>query len=90
MAKNAAVYGIYPNSSMVEKAVEKLKVAGFRHADISVLFPAGAETREFAVKKETKAPEGAATGAGTGAAWCPRSRGGHTMVPDLQSSRGSP
>lgn len=67
MAKNAAVYGIYPNRLTVEKAVEELKQAGFRHTDISVLFPAGGDTKEFAVEKETKAPEGAATGAGTGA-----------------------
>jgi hypothetical protein len=67
MAKNIAVYGIYPNRLMVEKAVEELKDAGFRHTDISVLFPAGGDTKEFAVEKETKAPEGAATGAGTGA-----------------------
>jgi len=52
---------------MVEKAVKELKDAGFRHTDISVLFPAGGDTKEFAVEKETKAPEGAATGAGTGA-----------------------
>lgn len=67
MAKNIAVYGIYPNRVMVEKAVVELKNAGYRHADISVLFPAGDETKEFAVEKETKAPEGATTGAGTGA-----------------------
>lgn len=67
MAKNIAVYGIYPNRLMVEKAVAELKDAGFRHTDISVLFPADGDTKEFAVEKETKAPEGAATGAGTGA-----------------------
>lgn len=67
MAKNIAVYGIYPNRSMVEKAVEELKDAGFRHTDVSVMFPAGEETEEFAVEKETKAPQGATTGAGTGA-----------------------
>jgi hypothetical protein len=67
MAKNIALYGIYPNRSMVEKAVTELKDAGFRHSDISVLFSAGGDTKEFAVEKEAKAPEGAATGAGTGA-----------------------
>jgi len=67
MAKNIAVYGIYANRPMVEKAVDELKAAGFRNADISVLFPVGGATKEFAVEKETKAPEGAATGAGTGA-----------------------
>jgi hypothetical protein len=67
MAKNIAVYGIYPSRPMVEKAVEELKNAGFRNSDISVLFPKGGGTKEFAVEKETKAPEGAATGAGSGA-----------------------
>src|SRR5660397_184997 len=66
-SKNIAVYGIYPSRPMVEKAVEELKNAGFRNTDISVLFPEGGGTKEFAVEKETKAPEGAATGAGSGA-----------------------
>jgi hypothetical protein len=66
-SKNIAVYGIYPNRPMVEKAVEELKDAGFRNADISVLFPESGGTKEFAIEKETKAPEGAASGAGTGA-----------------------
>lgn len=66
-SKNIAVYGIYPNRPAVERAVEALKDAGFRNADISVLFPVSGGTKEFAVEKETKAPEGAATGAGTGA-----------------------
>ena len=66
-SKNIAVYGIYPNRQLVEKAVEELKIAGFRNTDISVLFPESEGTKDFAVEKETKAPEGAATGAGTGA-----------------------
>jgi hypothetical protein len=67
MAKNIAVYGIYRTREMVEHAVEEMKKADFRNADISVLFPEGGGTKEFAVEKETKAPEGATTGAGTGA-----------------------
>src|SRR5664279_1658649 len=67
MAKNIAVYGIYLNRPMVERAVDALKEAGFRNADISVLLPESGGTKEFAVEKETKAPEGATTGAGTGA-----------------------
>jgi len=67
MAKNIAVYGIYRTREMVEHAVEELKKADFRNTDISVLFPEGGGTKDFAVAKETKAPEGAATGAGTGA-----------------------
>ena len=64
--KNIAVYGIYPNRLAVEKAVDQLRAAGFRNSDISVLFPQGGGTKEFAVEKDTKAPEGAARGAGTG------------------------
>jgi len=67
ISKNIAVYGIYPNRQLVEKAVAELKVAGFRNTDISVLFPESGGTKDFAVEKETKAPEGAVTGAGTGA-----------------------
>jgi hypothetical protein len=67
--KNIAVYGIYQNRSMVENAVEVFKDEGFRNTDISVLFPESESggTKEFAIEKETKAPEGAAAGAGTGA-----------------------
>ena len=48
--------------------VEKLRSAGFSDNDISVLFPDKGSTREFAHKKETKMPEGATIGAGTGGA----------------------
>ncbi len=65
--KNTAVFGIYPAYASVENAVDSLKEAGFRNTDISVLFPENVGTKDFAHKKETKAPEGAATGAGTGA-----------------------
>ena len=67
MAKNIAVYGIYQDRLMVEKAVEELKDEGFLNTDISVLLPAGEGTQEFAVEKGTKSPEGATKGAGTGA-----------------------
>jgi hypothetical protein len=65
--KNTAVFGIYRDQTGVENAVDALKAAGFRNTDISVLFPENAGTKDFAVQKGTKAPEGAATGAGTGA-----------------------
>lgn len=67
MAKNTAVFGIYPTRNSVEQAVDALKAQGFRGEDISVLFPHNEGNKEFAVSKETKAPEGAATGAGAGA-----------------------
>ena len=65
--KNTAVFGIYPTRVSVEGAVDALKAAGFRSSDISVLFPENTGTKDFAHEKNTKAPEGAATGAGTGA-----------------------
>ncbi|MBT1072874.1 general stress protein [Pelotalea chapellei] len=65
--KNIAVYGIYTDRRMLETAVDTLKDAGFRNSDISVLFPDTQGTKEFAHQKETKAPEGATAGAGTGA-----------------------
>jgi len=65
--KNTAVFGIYPKVTDVDNAVDALRAAGFRSSDISVLFPENSGTRDFAHQKNTKAPEGAATGAGTGA-----------------------
>ena len=62
-----AVFGIYPAYASVEAGVEALRAAGFSSQDISVLFPEGAGTKDFAHEKGTKAPEGATAGAGTGA-----------------------
>jgi len=65
--KNTAVFGIYRNRLEVEQAVDALRAEGFRSTDISVLFPENEGTKDFAHEKATKAPEGTATGAGTGA-----------------------
>jgi hypothetical protein len=65
--KNTAVFGIYRNRTGVENAVEALKQDGFRNTDISVLFPENSGTKDFAHEKNTKAPEGTATGATSGA-----------------------
>src|ERR1700723_796330 len=65
--KNTAVFGIYKDLSGVERAVETLETASFSNNDVSVLFPENQGTRDFAHEKNTKAPEGATTGAGTGA-----------------------
>jgi hypothetical protein len=67
MAANTAVYGLYKNRSNVEEAVGALKAGGFRNTDISVLFPDNQGSKDFAIEKETKAPEGAVTGGGSGA-----------------------
>src|SRR5260370_6472163 len=64
---NTAVFGIYPDRLSTENAVAALKEAHFRNTDISVLFPENEGTKDFAHEKNTKAPEGATTGAGSGA-----------------------
>jgi hypothetical protein len=65
--KKTSVFGIYKDRSSIERAVEALKTAGFSNNDVSVLFPENQGTKDFAHEKNTKAPEGATTGAGTGA-----------------------
>src|SRR5713101_3618310 len=65
--KNTAAFGIYRDRVSVENAVDALRQEGFRNTDISVLFPENEGTKDFAHEKSTKAPEGTATGAGTGA-----------------------
>jgi hypothetical protein len=59
---NTSVFGIYASRHQVENAVDELKAAGFRNTDISVLFPENVGTKDFAIEKETKAPEGTTTG----------------------------
>lgn len=63
-----SVFGIFRDRSQLERCVEQLKAENFRNSDISVLMSQKSETKEFAHEKGTKAPEGAAIGAGTGAA----------------------
>ncbi|PYV93266.1 MAG: DUF3341 domain-containing protein [Acidobacteria bacterium] len=65
--KNTAVFGIYRDRIGAENAVNALRDAGFRNTDISALLPDNEGTKDFAHEKNTKAPEGTATGAGTGA-----------------------
>jgi hypothetical protein len=67
MAGKKAVFGIYSTQLGLESGVDALKSAGFSNNDISVLFPDKEGTHDFAHANSTKAPEGAATGAGTGA-----------------------
>ena len=54
--------------AIAESIVARLKREGFQDDDISVLFPDKSTTRDFAHEKNTKAPEGAAVGAGSGGA----------------------
>ena len=61
-----SVFCIVTNYNQADLIVSRLKDAGFSNNDISVLFPDRDTTRDFAHEKNTKAPEGIATGAGTG------------------------
>jgi hypothetical protein len=65
-SKNKAVFGIYKTSAQAERAVDRMVVAGFSNNDISVLLPDTQSSKEFAHEKNTKAPEGTATGVTTG------------------------
>jgi hypothetical protein len=65
--KNTAVFGIYPTCVGVESGIDALQAAGFRNTDISALFPENVGSKDFAHEKGTKGPEGAVTGAGSGA-----------------------
>src|SRR5580693_9381799 len=65
MAK--AVFGIAKSESQAIAIADQLKTAGFSNNDVSVLFPDKQGTKDFAHEQHTKAPEGAATGAGGGA-----------------------
>jgi hypothetical protein len=66
--KNTAVFGIYRTIGQAEDTVNRLVAAGFTNDDISVLLPDNESTRNFAHKKDTKAPEGTATGVTAGGA----------------------
>jgi hypothetical protein len=67
MAKNISVFGLYSSEATVADGVERLRLAGFRNTDVSVLFSENSGNKDLAHEKNTKAPEGAAAGAGSGA-----------------------
>jgi len=62
-----AIFCIATRDEQARMIVDDLRAAGFAANDISVLFPDKSTTKNFAHEKNTKAPEGATTGAGTGA-----------------------
>src|SRR5947209_8774382 len=64
---NTSIYGLYATRASVEIAVDRLRNAGFRSTDISILLPQNIGNKEIAVQNQTKAPEGIATGATGGA-----------------------
>jgi hypothetical protein len=69
MATDLVAYGIYPDRTEFERALDALRTAGFRSSDVSAILPErDRTTKDLAHEINTKAPEGAATGAGAGAA----------------------
>ena len=65
-SKNIAVFGIYRDSAALSQGLDKLRSAGFRNTDVSLLMPENLGSKDLAHKKETKAPEGATAGGVTG------------------------
>lgn len=64
--KKTAVFGLYPSVERAEQAVDTLVSATFSNADVSVLMADKQGSRNFAHEKQTKAPEGTATGVAAG------------------------
>ncbi len=61
-----AIMCIAQSEVTADYIVGQLQSAGFSNNDISVLFPDKKGTKDFAHEHNTKAPEGAITGAGAG------------------------
>lgn len=62
----ASVMGIVETRERAETILGALQQIGIPTSDISILFPDKAGTHDFAHEHNTKAPEGAVAGAGTG------------------------
>jgi len=61
-----SVFCIATSRDQADRIVDQLKTANFSNNDISALFADKDTNRDFAHEKNTKAPEGAVAGAGTG------------------------
>ena len=69
MATDIVAYGLYKDRASFERAVDALRAANFRNSDVSAILPdRDHTTKDLAHEINTKAPEGIAAGAGTGAA----------------------
>jgi hypothetical protein len=66
MANHEIVYGICSNRQILEAAAQALKKEGFPAADVAFLAPESLGNSGLTTEKSTKAPEGAAAGAGSG------------------------
>jgi hypothetical protein len=68
MAKDIAVFCVYPDRGSLEGGIARLRAADFRERDISVLADSKEHTHDLAHELHTKAPEGAVAGASVGGA----------------------
>lgn len=68
METSSSVFGIYLGRDAAESAVNALRDAGYSPDDISVLWPEDIEDKEMVTDQNTKAPQVAAVGVGSGAA----------------------
>jgi len=64
---NSSVFAVYNNREEVERTIDALRDHGFRATDVSVLWPENPGSKDLAHELHTKAPEGTAAGATTGA-----------------------
>lgn len=62
-----SVFGLFRDEDALTRAIDALRVAGFRSEDMSALLPDRRATQNIAHEKHTKMPEGAAVGATAGA-----------------------
>ena len=65
--KKTSVLGIYTSRDSAERATDTLIQSGFSASDISALLPENLGPKAMGTEKATKAPEGATTGAASGA-----------------------
>ena len=65
--KKTAVFGIYTTMEAADLATDALVKSGFPAREVSALLPENLGSRPIGTEKASKAPEGAATGAGSGA-----------------------
>src|SRR5262245_11091606 len=64
---SSCVYAIAKGDAQAIRIATRLKASGFTPSDISILAPDKMGVRDLGHENSTKAPEGAAAGAGTGA-----------------------
>ncbi|PTY03951.1 hypothetical protein DB346_02735 [Verrucomicrobia bacterium LW23] len=65
---STSVHGVLSNQAQVNNAVERLRLAGFSDADISLLGSDAGNVRDLKLETNSKAPEGATIGTTTGGA----------------------